>query len=249
MVVTGPNSNTAPVPVMFTIAANDGADFISYPPTTIANELEGIQASLGISAEYAQSIIDSGLFPYYDTGNLTLDAFNVSQRAGTDKDFRCVDQATMYSGMTTRTFTSAYYAEFERTTPGYDPLHLGGAPVSPGYPNGNPNLPYFRLHGSDMPWVFGDLYPLRDANDLYSTQLISGYFAEFVKSGQPNPPESYLRVRGYNTTLESVKAYGTWDPISSDTGPIRLLDYPSVASDFVDLSQCAFLNYSIHYYT
>ena len=249
LLLDGPNQNTARVPVLFTIAANDGADFINYPATPVTNELEGVQASLGITAEFAQDVIDSGLFPYYDTGNITLDSFNVSQRVGTDKQFRCVDQATMYSGATTGAFAAAYYAEFERTTPRYDPHHLGGAPVAPGYPYGDPNLPYFRFHGSDMPWVFGDLYPLRDANDLYSTQLISGYFAEFVKSGQPNPSESYLEVRGYNTTLEAIQKYGSWDPIKSDTGPIHLLDYPSVASDFIDLPQCVFLNYSIHYYT
>jgi hypothetical protein len=28
---------------------------------------------------------------------------------------------------------------------------------------------------------------LRDANDLYSEQVTTGYFSEFVKSGQPNP--------------------------------------------------------------
>jgi hypothetical protein len=48
-----------------------------------------------------------------------------------------------------------------------------------------PNLPYFRYHGADMPWVFGNINPIRDPNDLYSVQLVSGYFAEFVKSGQP----------------------------------------------------------------
>ena len=249
LVLTGPNPNTAHVPVLFTIAANDGADFISYPPSTIPNELAGIQASLGISQPYAQSIVDSGLFPYHDTGNLTLDAFNVSQRVATDNGFRCLDQATMYSGATTGAFSRSYYAEFERTTPGYDPLHLGGAPVSPGCPSGNPNLPYFRLHGSDMPWVFGDLYPLRDANDLFSTQLVSAYFAAFVRSGQPNPSEEHLAVRGYGKTLEAVREYGRWESVRGEEGPIRLLDYPSVESGFLEAEQCAFLNYSIHYYT
>ena len=55
----------------------------------------------------------------------------------------------------------------DRTANGYNPNNLNE--------NVNPDTqPYFRLHGSDMPWVFGNLYPLRTPNDLYSTQLTSG---------------------------------------------------------------------------
>ncbi|KAL1966332.1 hypothetical protein VTN77DRAFT_4685 [Rasamsonia byssochlamydoides] len=246
--VVNRNGSTANVPVIFGKAANDGASFSTYPQTPVTSELEGIQAALGISAAYAQSIIDSGLFPYYDTGNVTLDSFNVSQRVATDNQFRCIDQATVYAGVKSGAFKPSYYYQMDRTSGGYDPNNLGGPPVTPGYPNGNPNLPYFRLHGSDLPWVFGNLSTLRDARDLYSIQLTSGYFAEFVKSGQPNPPIEYLQVRGYQTTLEGIQQAGPWNPVGSSTGPIQLMDYPSRQAPFQDLEQCAFLNYSITYY-
>ena len=45
----------------------------------------------------AQHVIDSGLFPFHNTVNLTLDSFNVSARVATDKTFRYVDRATMYA--------------------------------------------------------------------------------------------------------------------------------------------------------
>lgn len=248
LTVTKRNSGTAHIPVIFGIIDNDGASFSTYPKTPVTTELAGIEASLGISEAYAQSVIDSGLFPYYDTGNITLDSFNVSQRVATDIQFRCIDSATMYAAAETNTFESSYYYEMQRTTGGYDPNNLGGPPATPGYPNGNPNLPYFKLHGSDMPWMFGTLNTLRDASDLYSVQLISGYFAEFVKTGQPNPSKAYLSARGYGKTLEAVQKTGPWQEVRGKKGPIKLLDYPSVTSSFVDVPQCAFLNYSLSYY-
>ncbi|KAL1859207.1 hypothetical protein Plec18170_002323 [Paecilomyces lecythidis] len=248
--VVNKNGSTAHVPVIFGNCANDGASFSTYPQTPVSSEVEGIVASLSISTSYAQSIIDSGLFPYYDTGNVTLDSFNVSQRVATDNQFRCVDQATVYAGTKSGAFpvSSAYYYQMERTFGGYDPNNLGGPPSTPEYPYGDPNLPYFRLHGSDLPWVFGTLTTLRDADDLYSIQLTSGYFAEFVKSGQPNPNEEYLKVRGYEHTLEAVKETGPWNPVEGSEGPIRLMDYPSREAEFQDLEQCKFLKYPITYY-
>lgn len=49
-------------------------------------------------------------------------------------------------------FQSAYYYQFERTIAAYNFDNLPGAPVTPGYPNGNQSLPYFKLHGADMDW-------------------------------------------------------------------------------------------------
>ena len=246
--VAGTSGSVAHVPVIFGNVMNDGASFSTFPPNNITTEAEGIEASLSITAQYAQDIVNSGLFPYYNTGNITLDSFNVSQRVATDKTFRCVDQATVYAGVASGGFPSAYYYQMDRSYAGYDPNNLGGPPVEPGYPNGDPELPYFRLHGSDLPNAFGTLATLRDANDLYTIQLVSGYFAEFVKSGQPNPPKEYLTVRGYTTTLEAVESTGPWEPVSSDKGPMRLMDYPPTETIFQDLPQCAFLNYTISYY-
>ncbi|MCJ1291316.1 hypothetical protein MMC34_002859 [Xylographa carneopallida] len=246
--VVNQNGSTANVHVIFGNVENDGASFCTYPRPPVSSELAGIQASLGISAAYAQSIIDSGLFPYYNTGNVTLDSFNVSQRVSTDIQFRCIDQATVYAGVTSGAFKSSYYYQMQRSAGGYDPNGLGGPPAAPGYPYGDPQLPYFRLHGSDMPWVFGNLYPLRDSLDLYSIQLESGYFAEFVKSGQPNPPLSYLQARQYDITIKGIAASGPWNPVTNAQGQMKLLDFPSLSSNFQDLPQCAFLNYSIKYY-
>ncbi len=247
--VTSKNAGSAYVPIIFGIAANDGASFSTISTTPVQNETQGLMTGLSINASYAQAIIKSGLFPYYDSGNMTLDAFNVTQRVATDSTFRCIDQATVYAGAKTGAFPSIYYYQMDRTINGYNPENVDGAPITPAYPNGDPNMPYFKLHGADMDWAFGNFYvPLRDANDLWSVQLVSGYFAEFVKSGQPNIPVNYLQARGYTKTLQGVQSAGPWDKVANATGPIKHLDYPASTGTFVDLPQCAWLNYSISYY-
>ncbi|KAK0278701.1 hypothetical protein LTR35_008965 [Friedmanniomyces endolithicus] len=249
LIVSVKNGSTAHVPVLFGTAANDGASFSTYPKgNNVTDELEGIQIELGITATYAQAIIDSGLFPYYDTGNKTLDSFNVSQRVATDNQFRCVDEATIYAGAVSGAFERAYYYQSQRTEYGYDPNNLGGPPVEPGYPYGDPNLPYFRVHGSDNGWSFENLPVLRDAADLYSLQLEGSYYSWFAKTGQPNAPLAYLEARGYQTVIDGQRASGPWDPVQGLQGPVKLLDWPSTTSGFVDVPQCAFLNYSLTYY-
>jgi hypothetical protein len=99
-----------------------------------------------------------------------------------------------------------------------------------------------------MPWMFGTLSTIRDQNDLWSEQVTTGYFAEFVKSGQPNPALSYLIARGYSKTIENVMKTGPWEEVNDENGPIRRMNYPATASPFIDVPQCAFLNYSLSYY-
>ena len=248
-----PNNGTAYVPTIFGILDNDGASFSNLPINVSVGNLTGaLQVGLGINASAAQSVVASGLFPYVEvTGNWTLDAFNVTQRVATDDTFRCIDQATIFAGATNKVFPSAYYYQFERSIAGYNPNNLPGAPITPGYPNGNPNEPYFKVHGADMPWIFGNFYStLRDDNDLYSVQLVSGLFAEFIRSGQPNPSPAYLEARGYTQTLQAVQEVGEWQAVGTagDSGNVRHLDYPGYKSAFVDTEQCAWLGYPLNYY-
>jgi carboxylesterase type B len=242
LVLTSRNKNTAHVPTIFGVTRNDGASFSTYPKTPVTSHLAGLQTALDINSTWAQRIIDSKLFPLYDTGNLTLDSFNVSQRVATDKTFRCVDQATVYAASQSGAFESTYYYQFERTINGYDPNNLGGPK------DGNPKNPYFRFHGADMPWVFGTLSTIREPEDLWSVQLVSSYFASFIRSGSPNPELGYLRVRGYTKAIEAIRTTGAWGEVEGKKGEIRLLDYPGKRADFVDTDQCAWLGYGLNYY-
>lgn len=244
LIVTAKNGSQAYVPVIFGTTNNDGASFCGFPPSNITSEVQGIASSLSISQTEAQRVIDSGLFPYFDTGNLTLDAFNVSQRVSTDLQFRCIDEATVYAASVSGAFPASYYYNIDRTYEGYDPLNLGPALNGGVNPEGN----YFRLHGSDLGFTYGNQDPLRDQRDLQASQLISGYYAAFARTGSPNPSEDYLQARGYGDTLSAVRETGTWDPVTSDLGPAKQLDYPAKTISFPEVPQCAFLNYSLSYY-
>lgn len=145
LIVTARNASTAHIPVIFDVTHDDGASFFTYPKTPIANHTQGLEIGLGIDATNAQRIIDSGLFPLVNTGNLTLDSFNVTARVATDKTFRCIDQATVYAGTESHALQKAYFYQFDRTIDGYDPNNLGGPK------DDNPETPYLRLHGSETP--------------------------------------------------------------------------------------------------
>ncbi|KAL6240118.1 hypothetical protein BDW75DRAFT_2898 [Aspergillus navahoensis] len=236
------------VPVIFGNIAHEGASLIPYPSNDLESELEGIQETLNLSAAQALKILDSNLFPSPNTGNLTFDSFSVAQRIATDTKVRCPNQAALYAGVSSGAFGPSYYYQMQRTIGGTDPNNLGGPPTSSEYPNGDPDLPYFRLHGSGHPFVFGNLDTIRDPLDLYAAQLISSYLAEFVRSGQPNPGVNYLAARGYQRTLDAVQAFGPWEPVRNSSGPIHMLDFPSEKAQFQDLEQCEFLGFPITSY-
>jgi carboxylesterase type B len=244
LIVTAKNGSQAYVPVIFGTTTNDGASFCGFPPSNITSEVQGISSSLSISQAEAQRVIDSGLFPYFDTGNLTLDTFNVSQRVSTDLQFGCIDEATVYAASVSGVFPASYYYKFDRTYGGYDPLGLGPELNGEVNPEGN----YFRLHGSDLGFAYGNQEPLRNKRDLQASQLISGYFAAFARTGSPNPSEDYLLARGYRDTLSAVRETGAWDPVTGKEGPAKQLDYPAETISFPEVPQCAFLNYSLSYY-
>ncbi|KAF2742736.1 acetylcholinesterase precursor [Sporormia fimetaria CBS 119925] len=243
--VTSRDSKIAHVPVIFGITRDDGASFTNYPKTPVSSHLEGLQVGLGINSTWAQRVIDSRLFPLVSTGNLTLDSYNVSSRITTDKMYRCIDQATVYAGVSTRAFPRAYYYQLERTFGGYDPNNIGG-------PAGdNPNSPYFRLHGGDIAWVFGNIPYLRNADDLWSMQLSTSYFGAFVRNGDPNPDLRYLDQRGYGKVVEGVRKNGRWEAVDEKArggDEVRLLDWPSRSVGFVDVQQCEWLGYPLKYY-
>ncbi|KAL5115836.1 hypothetical protein ACEQ8H_006238 [Pleosporales sp. CAS-2024a] len=246
LIVSTRNASTAHIPVIFGLVRDDGASFSTYPKTPISNHAQGLQEALGINAANAQRVIDSGLFPLVNTGNLTLDSFNVSARIATDKTFRCIDQATVAAGTTSNAFQKAYFYQLDRSLDGYDPNGLGGPK------DDKPENPYFRVHGSDTPWIMGNLNRIRDPQDLWSVQLATSYFASFMRSYDPNPSLQYLDQRGYDKVIEGVTKYGQWEQVhrgkTMGDMELRILDWPSKSAPFVDVAQCDWLGYPLDYY-
>lgn len=234
---------------------NDGSAYCNYPAKEPVNLIQGLEDSLEISTEWARKINSSGLFPFESTGNFSLDVFRVSERVAQDFQFRCVDQASLYAGISSSVFPTGYFYQMNRAINIYDPTLVGMPPVTPGYPNGNPNLPYMKTHSGELAYTFGNMDPeeVRNDDDIWFGQVVTGYWGEFVKSGQPNPDPEYLRIRGYFKTLEAVQNNGEWEAIEPDTvadrGQVMQLDYPlSTSTGWVDVEQCSFLNYSLEYY-
>ena len=229
---------------------------------------ECIAANLGISLEWADRVLESGLFPIpttdlgVDITDIPAIAFNISSRINTDTMFRCIDQATVYAWSQSSTSHSgqAYYYESTRGYPhtSYNPNNLDDhGTISAEYPNGNPNTPYYKPHSADIPIAFGNVPVLRDRNDLYTVQLTTAYFGEFIRSGRPVPRVDTMRLRGvgYESVVEAMtgglnggEAIGEWAPIGNKREMIKFLDYPPKTTGFVDVEQCAWLGYPLDYY-
>lgn len=99
-----------------------------------------------------------------------------------------------------------------------------------------------------MPFVLGTLARPRNADDLDAQRLITGYFAAFVRTGDPNPEEGFLRAKGYVGMAEVVRERGRWEEVGGREGPVRVLDWPGREGGFVDTAQCEWLGYGLDYY-
>ena len=242
--LTGPR---IPIRLMMGITQHDGAPFISFPKTSNATEYLN---SAGLP------IPSPDLFPIVSTGNSTLDLYTTASRLATDGVFRCVDQATAYSGLEHGRFDKIYYYEFDRTYqmkewPGTD---VCSAPVSKAFPNGDPSKPYLKCHSGELFYVFGNLHrqglPMRDAGDLPFEQFVLDSFAAFIRTGDPNPDRGYLEAKGYEETLAMVKRAGKWVPATKKGGMgLRVLDWPKVKmSGFREAEQCEALGLGLKYF-
>lgn len=101
---------SARVPVLWGTTADDGAAFIGFPAASATSRDDAVWSVLYEHPDIAQAVIsNTSLFPLPNTGNATLDAFNVSARIATDVELKCLDQATVYSGVRSGAFPKAWY--------------------------------------------------------------------------------------------------------------------------------------------
>jgi hypothetical protein len=94
--------------------ADDGAPFLDFPTTK--QSLSDFLVFQGlVNSSTANSIVTNGLFPNPNTGNSTLDVYNVTSRVTTDIMFRCLDQATIVAASEKDVFPVSYAYEFARS--------------------------------------------------------------------------------------------------------------------------------------
>jgi carboxylesterase type B len=242
----------AKVPVLLGTTADDGAAFIGFPSEgqSLESAIEAI-----LPENLTQAVIASGLFPMPNTGNTTLDIFNVTARIATDVIFRCLDQATVFSAVKHNIWDNVWYYQFDRSwqTPGFDPnFPVCDAPITPQFPNGDPNLPYFKCHSGDLYFEFGSLaqfgFPFRDANDWAITKIVMDYWTSFVRTHDPNPDIGFLEARGYESTIEVVKETGHWDSVTKTRNTLRRLNVTPRQDGFLEVQQCEVLTLPLSFY-
>ncbi|KAJ7253556.1 cholinesterase [Mycena rebaudengoi] len=247
---TGP---AAPAHAIFGWMAGDGVDFAgSFPQntTTQSASIQGIGAD--VTSELARAIIESGEFPFHSTGNATLDLFNVTGRVANDAEFVCIDQATAFSASKHNVFKSMWTYQFDRSYMGFEPIPgICDPPATPSHPFGDPSLPYFACHSGELVYTFGTLgqssLPFRDEFDQPFEQAILDMWVAFARTYNPNPSPAFLEARGYTSTSAALKRWGPWKDVKSDA-PVRILDWPSRGSDWLERRQCEILGIPLDFY-
>ena len=249
--VTDP-SQVANVHLMLGFMRDDGAPFIPYPKA-------GVNVSTELSASGFASVLSTStlsLYPVPGGLNATTDIYNASAALATDGEFRCLDQATAYSGALHESFKSVWMYEFNRSYNGYDPNPpVCEAPVEAGYPFGNPEKEYFKCHSGDLNYAFGSLsylgLPDRDGLDIPMSQYVVDTWSSFSRTYDPTPDIGYLQARGFVNTTMTIQGSSHWVQVDPQEPTLRVLQYPSYQAPFPIFSstdRCEALGLPLDYY-
>ena len=251
--VTG-SGPAAHVPVLFGFMRDDGAAFISYP----ANASVTVPEFVAQNGFNLSTISTLSVFPEPDGANQTLNVFNTTALIATDSEFRCLDEATAYSAVRHNVFESLYFYEFNRSyqLSFYSPnAPVCQAPVTAQYPDGDPNMEYFKCHSGELYYVFGTIVfnglPLRDELDIPMSQLTVDTWTAFARTYDPNPDPAYLKARGFTNTTAAIASSSRWTPVTESDLSLRLMQYPSVQEPFGiydGQAECQALGFPIDYY-
>ncbi|KAL6301859.1 carboxylesterase from carbohydrate esterase [Sparassis latifolia] len=230
------SGTVANVHTMMGYMRDDGAAFIGYPTS------DNLTAGL-IAQSLPTTVVNNSLFPPVTGPNATLDVFNITARVGTDVEFRCLDQATAWSGLQHDLFQSVWFYEFNRSyqLATFEPNYpVCDAPADATHPDGDPSQEYFKCHAGELYYVFATLpnsLPYRDAEDLLFMQTILDAWTAFTRTYNPNPDPLYLAVRGYWTSLKRLAQESPWLPVTNETlrtTPLRMLQWPSYMTEFAE---------------
>ncbi|KAI0819941.1 carboxylesterase from carbohydrate esterase [Trametes gibbosa] len=245
---SGPVAN---VHTMMGFMRDDGAAFIGYPSS--GNLTAGL-----LGASLNATVANNALFPEPSGSNATLNVFNVTARVTTDVEFRCLDQATAFSGVTHDLFKSVWFYEFNRSyqTPGFSPnFPVCEAPITADRPAGDPSQEYFKCHSGELYYVFGSLpqnLPYRDDLDLPFMQRMVDIWSSFARTFDPNPDPRFLAARGFTGTAQQLARESKWQPVTRANlrsgAPVRELQWESFMTPFGAQTQCEFLGFPLTFY-
>ncbi|CRK19728.1 hypothetical protein BN1708_000393 [Verticillium longisporum] len=246
------------VPVLTGVTRDEAAIFIpllqidwstlDFPTWT--GLLYAARSVLGIDPD---AILANLLLWGVDPSSTGEQLFNATTEILTLNWFTCLDRATAYAGTKNGAFAKTYAFNFYRTySPTTYTTNECSAAVTPAHPLGGPSQEYFRCHGGSQLTMFGNYRRVglgdRDGRDQDFSRLVLDYWASFVRSGDPNPAESFLAARGYNSTLAEVKKSGEWKEVDPEAPEWMILEADSYMAPFGDADKCAVLGQPLNYW-
>ncbi|KAK3988378.1 putative esterase/lipase [Cladorrhinum sp. PSN332] len=245
-VASPPLSLSSNVSVMLGITRDEAGVLIDDAPptnatTTFAAYFNGLASKHFGLPQNTSSILN---LPPAVTSQASTDAiFNSSMSLLSSLVFTCPSLAKAYSASRHGTFKEVYYFSFNRTyqTNGYTrPWCI--PPKTAKYPNGDPNLEYYKCHAGEQMVVFGSVaragLPDRDGNDTKFQRLVVDYWASFARTGKPDPEIKYMEVRGLLETKKEAKRVGKWAAVDWKAPRMRVLQWGGVGmTGFGDYGQ------------
>lgn len=243
---SGPSLDVA---LMTGIMRDDGAAFTSFSTSSNASQ------TLADQGYDANAILSSGLFPYPNSTNATLDMFNLTARVTTDAQLRCAAEYSAYAAVLNKVFPAVYAYEMDRALQliEYSPNPpMCEAPPSPSHPLGDTSLPYYKCHSGELYYVFGTAMrqgrPPRDQHDVPFSQYLLDTWTAFGRTRDPNPDLGFLRARAYANTSRVVQMVGAWTPVGTQEPKARVLDVRPRDERFREQEQCDVLGLPLGYY-
>lgn len=247
---TGPHA-IAQVPILMGTTAEEAAQAVFLP---VFDNLTMVLSGYGLDLPSIQRIYDSQAFPRL-SGDPLASEFAQTVRILTDNMWRCSSQAFAAAAARHQAVSNLWFFEFDRTL---SPLFPGFAQCTPQvdatHPFGNPSVPYYRCHGGDMIFFFGNQgflnIPDRDGLDIRFSQYVVDAWAQFAWNHDPNPNLEYLDARGYTNTTLTVKKMQEWPAVGNTTDTLILRELNAELDDvpFKEMRQCEVLDFPIDYY-
>ncbi|KAJ6257456.1 Acetylcholinesterase [Drechslerella dactyloides] len=191
-------------------------------------------------------------FPH-PSGSPEVVAFNITQRILSDISFRCGTWSTAYLAAKYRTLPEVYVYEMNRT---YQPYRWTAPECEAPKNNllrpiGDPNQEYYKCHSGEVDLIFGSLLWIgeepRDEFDIPYSQMLGDHWTSFAWSHNPNPSTSYLKARGYWSTLEQLNKWGPWENLKAQNPTMRVLQWDGYQAPLSEKEQCAALGIPLDY--
>ncbi|KAJ7251279.1 alpha/beta-hydrolase [Mycena rebaudengoi] len=223
------------VPFMAGFMPDEGQSLLG---TTIAPNMTAFDPSSIVGADLGAKVLASGLWNI--TENFT--AYNATVSVFTDNSLTCGAENMITTAAATQAFPVLYVYSMERAyaLSYYNPYDLCSFPV------GNTEPAYYRCHSGDLYEVFGTYHlfgqPVRNVRDIEYTTMIQDMWASFARTGNPNPPASYLAARGYDSTLKALSPW-TWPKYTTRKPLVAQLQYPGLTTGALpDIDRCTVLS-------